>query len=324
MDTTTTPVGEWAPIYAERLHVIEGVVPPVDWSDSTSDRGARMAAWGMTPFGEPEATDKVCEERDIPGPHGPVRVRIYRPVTGELSGAGLMWLHGGAFIMGDLDMPEADQTSRGLVSRTRGVVVSVDYRLCVDGVHHPVPHDDCWAAYEWTRDNAAELGIDPARLAVGGASAGGNLAAGVALHGLDVGELPWQALLAYPVLHPWLPEPSPQFAACLAKMPAVLPFRDGSEALNENYLGGPIATHAAPYAFPGVAADFTGYPSTYIENCEFDDLRASGEEFGRQLAAVGVDVTVVTAAGVPHGHLNAVGSPLTAATLDRFAARLAQ
>ena len=323
MDTTKTPVGEWAPIYAERLHFIEGLVPPVDWSDSTSDGGARMAAWGMAPFGEPESTDTVSEERDIPGPHGPVRVRIYRPSAGELSGVGLVWMHGGAFVMGDLDMPEADQTARGVVTRTRGVVVSVAYRLCVDGVHHPVPHDDCWAAYEWTRDNAATLGTDPARVAVGGASAGANLAAGVALHGRDIGQRPWQALLAYPVLHPWLPEPSPQLASCLSKMPAVLPFRDGSEALNENYLGGPIATHTVPYAFPGVAGDLTGYPSTYIENCEFDDLRASGEEFGRQLAADGVDVTVVTAAGVPHGHLNAIGSPLTAATLDRLAARLA-
>lgn len=322
MDSSTTPIGEWAPIYAERLHFLEGLIPPGDWADPTSEGGARLAAFVMAPFGEPEPTDTRCQDRHIPGPHGPVRVRVYRPATGATSGVGLAWMHGGAYITGDLDMPEADLTARGLVTRTRGVVVSIDYRLCIDGVHHPVPHDDCWAAYTWTRDNAAELGIDPARLAVGGASAGGGLAAGVALHGRDIAHSPWQVLLAYPGLHPLLPDPSVQLAGCLAKMPAVLLFRDACEALSENYLGGPVQTHAVPYAFPGVAVDLTGYPSTYIENCEFDDIRASGEEFTRQLADDGVDVTVVTAAGVPHGYLNVVGSPLAAATLDRFAARL--
>ncbi len=322
MIASTTKRGEWAPIYAERLNLIRDLQPPIDWTDQESETGRRMAAWAMTPFGDPEATDALMEERSVPGPNGPVPVRVYRPSTGSTSGVGLVWMHGGAFIGGDLDMPEADLTARGLVTRTRGVVVSVDYRLCVGGVHHPVPHDDCWAAFVWTHDNATALGIDPARIAVGGASAGGNLAAGVALHGRDIGRRPWQALLAYPVLHPRLPAPSAELAGCIDMMPRVLTFLNESEALNENYLGGPIATHTVPYAFPGVAGDLTGYPSTYIENCEFDDLRSSGEEFGRQLAADGVDVTVVTAAGVPHGHLNAVGSPLTAATLDRFAARL--
>lgn len=322
MDATTTPVGEWAPIYAERLHFIDGLVGPVDWTDKTSDDGRRFAAWAMTPFGEPEETTAVTEEQYVAGPHGPVHVRIYRPTNGKTSGVALVWMHGGGFAGGDLDMPEADLAARGLVTRTSCVVISVDYRLCVGGVHHPVPHDDCWAVFAWTWDNAAELGVDPARIAVCGASAGGNLAAGVALHGRDVGHRPWQALLAYPVLHPRLPQFSVELAACVSKMPSVLPFLSESDALFENYLGGPIATHTVPYAFPGVAGDLTGYPSTYIENCEFDDLRSSGEEFASQLAADGVDVTVVTAAGVPHGHLNAVGSPLTTATLDRFAARL--
>ena len=97
--------------------------------------------------------------------------------------------------------------------------------------------------------------------------------------------------------------------------------------MNENYLGGPVRD-APPCAFVGdgngSAADLTGYPPAYIENCENDDLRASGEAFARQLSEAGADVEVVTAAGVPHGHLNAVGSPLTSRSLDRFAARLAR
>ena len=104
-------------------------------------------------------------------------------------------------------------------------------------------------------------------------------------------------------------------------MPRVLTFVNESDAINTNYLGGPISS-ATPYAFAGLSDDLRGYPATYIENCEFDDLRASGEEFAAQLRAAGADVELVTAAGVPHGHLNAVGSPLTHATLDRLARRL--
>lgn len=294
-----------------------------------------MDAWSA-PFGDPEETHSTVEDRRIEGPHGPVPLRIYRPEPGWVAPfpspdddgrrAGLVWYHGGAFVAGDLDMPEADAVARGLVTRTGATVVSVLYRLCNDGAtHHPVPHDDACAAFRWTAAHAAGLGIDPARLAVGGASAGGCLAAGVALRGRDDGAAPWQALLAYPVVHAehW-PASSEELAARLEEMPQVLRFpADVVTVMNANLLGGPVRD-VPVYAFPGEAADLGGYPPTYIENCENDDLRASGEAFARRLAAAGADVECVTCAGVPHGHLNAVGSPLTARSLDRFAARLAR
>lgn len=315
-DPTITPTGTWAPGYAERLHHIADLAT-FNWGSETPAE----AAWNA-PFGTPEPTSAVAEDRRIPGPHGPIPVRVYRPASGDTSGRGLVWYHGGAFLGGDLDMPEADLVARGLVTRTSGVVVSVFYRLCNDGVHHPVPHDDAYAAYRWTRDHSSELGIDPARLAVGGASAGGCLAATVSLHGRDDGALPAKALLAYPVAHAVMPEGSEEYRAALAKLPPALGFSpEDTSALNWNYIGSD-PTAADAYAFPGHASDLTGFPSTYIENCEFDELRASGERFGAQLAVAGVDVDVATAAGVPHGHLNAIGSPLTSATLDRFAARL--
>ena len=303
------------------------------------DAMAAMDAFNA-PFGEAEETRATAEDREVDGPHGPVPVRVYRPEPGRrpptpspAAGglrAGLVWYHGGAFIGGDLDMPEADAVARGLVTRTGATIVSVAYRLCNDGLtHHPVPHDDAWAAYLWAREHAAGLGIDSGRLAVGGASAGANIAAGVALRGRDDGAAPWQALLAYPVVHAehW-PAPSGELAARLADMPQILRFpADILALMNENYLGGPVRD-APPCAFVGdgngTAADLTGYPPAYIENCENDDLRASGEAFARQLSEAGADVEVVTAAGVPHGHLNAVGSPLTSRSLDRFAARLAR
>ena len=96
-----------------------------------------------------------------PGPHGPVPVRIYEPPAGERTGRPcLVWAHGGGFLGGDLDMREADWTAREVCARAGAVVVSVDYRLAVDGVSYPVPHDDTVAAVAWVRDNAAALGID--------------------------------------------------------------------------------------------------------------------------------------------------------------------
>ena len=96
-----------------------------------------------------------------PGPHGPVPVRIYEPAGGGAD-RGPAWsgLHGGGFLGGDLDMREADWTAREVCARAGAVVVSVDYRLAVDGVCYPVPHDDTVAAVAWVRDNAAALGID--------------------------------------------------------------------------------------------------------------------------------------------------------------------
>ena len=347
--------------YRERLHLIErfaaptaedlaaaqapGGTPPQDdrapraTGPFSGEALAAMDAWSA-PFGEPEESHVITEDREIEGPHGPVPVRVYRPEPGweptmsavpdgEGRLPGLVWFHGGAFVGGDLDMPEADLVARGITTRTGVTVVSVFYRLCHGGIHYPVPHDDCYAALHWTVDNATALGIDAARIAVGGASAGGNLAAGVVLRARDeAGTTPvWQALLAYPVAHAghW-PEPSAQLARCLERMPQILRFpAEVMEAMNANFLGEPV--HEAPaYAFVGdghgSAADLTGWPSTYIENCENDDLRASGEALARRLAAAGVDVECVTCAGVPHGHLNAVGSPLTSQSLDRFAARL--
>ena len=311
----------WASPYAERLYLLE---PDPDaaaeggWGQVGEDAWTQFNA----PFGVPETTAAKVEDAQVPGPHGAIPVRIYSPLVDEPSGIGVVWMHGGGFMHGDLDMPEADAVARGLVHRTGGVVVSVDYRLANDGVHFPVPHDDCYAAYEWLRETGGALGVDPERIAVGGASAGANLAAGVALRARDEEVPPALVLLAYPVVHTELPTPSAELAEALVMTPLALRFSPAVvRGMNENYLGMPVES-APGYSFPGNAADLSGYPRTYIENDEFDDLRASGEEFARQLREAGVDVEMEMASVVPHGHLNAVGSPWAVATLDRFAAQL--
>lgn len=317
--------------------LIEARLAPVReqpaWGEGELDQ-AVMDAFNA-PYGEPEHLDLEVTDRTVDGPHGPIPIRVYRPLTPAPVGGRptLVWLHGGAFMYGDMDMPEGDQAARGVAGRADAVVVQVDYRLTTLAPgwggdpeapenRFPVAQDDVITAFGWVLDHADELGIDPARVAIGGASAGGNIASGAVLRLTDEGRRPWQALLAYPVAHAVMPEPSEELAEAKRFVPAPLGFGpDLCRVMNDNYLGGP-SEDAPAYAFAGHADDLSNYPPTLIDNCEFDDLRASGEQFGRQLAAAGVDVEVVTSPGVPHGHLNLVGFPVTHASLDRFAERL--
>jgi acetyl esterase/lipase len=254
-----------------------------------------------------QVPDVRVRSETLPGPHGAVPVRIYDD-AGDAVPAGqrpaLVWMHGGAFIGGNLDMPEADWTARELARRAGAVVVSVDYRLCVDGVHYPVPHDDVTAAVRWVRDNAPALGVDPGRVSVGGASAGANLAAGAALKLRDADrQPPAQLIFAYGVAHTVIPPLSADHAALMREVPAMMQFPpEATGFFNVNYLGGPLSTSDG-YAFPA-QADLRGLCPVLVLNAEYDDLRASGQAFTSALAAAGVDVRQVMAAGLLHGFLN--------------------
>ncbi|GAA5196875.1 alpha/beta hydrolase [Microbacterium jejuense] len=259
-----------------------------------------------------DVTDAV-----VPSPDRPVPVRIYRPHEQREGRPLLIWCHGGAFLGGDLDMPEADSVAREIVQRADAVVISVDYRLCLGGVHFPAPNDDLHAVYLWTTRHAERLGADPSRISIGGASAGACLTAGVALRIRDDGGAqPASVVLAYPVVHAVLPEASAELAAKLASLNAGMAFvPEVIEPVMENFLGGP-ASAASPHAIAGVADDLTGLPPTLIINCEYDGLRASGERFGAQLQAADVDVDVLLAPDVAHGHLNRPGLPQAQSSLE--------
>ena len=280
------------PAVAERFHLLDGISSLQEaMSDPEADRRVREF---LEPPLDP-APDARTRDLLVTGPHGPVPVRVYQPAddqTDDVPGdrPALLWLHGGAFMFGDLDMPEADRTAREICVRAGAVVVSVDYRLAVGGVHHPVPLDDCVAAARWLRDHADELGVDPRRLAIGGASAGGNLATATVLRLRDEDAWAPAALIPiYPVLHPLLPAPDAALAALLDEVPPALRFTpDATAGLNANYLGGPPDL-ADGYSFPALA-DLAGLPPTLIVDAEYDDLRTSGEAFAEQAAAAGVDV----------------------------------
>ncbi|MEU4240399.1 alpha/beta hydrolase fold domain-containing protein [Actinoplanes sp. NPDC026619] len=249
------------------------------------------------PVSPPAPAGVVIGEISIPGPHGPISLRTYRP--DRRPAAALLWAHGGGFRHGTLDMPEADWVSATLAA-AGAYVVSVDYRLAVGGVRYPVPLDDVHAAWLWL---VAAVDL-PARRAIGGASAGAALALAAALRARDAGlPVPDALLLAYPFTHFPNPAADAELAASLsASLPPGARFTAaGVEDMVRNYVG--RITDLPPDALPG-AARLTGLPPVHLVLSEYDDLRTSGELLARQLASCDVAVSCYLARGMPHGHLN--------------------
>jgi acetyl esterase len=264
----------------------------------------------------PEFGAVEFRDLDIEGPGGPVPARSYwRRNSGR--GTGLVWIHGGGFIFGHLDMDEAHWVALALAAR--GItVVSVDYRKCLHGVHYPVPSDDVLAAWLWAMKHAGRVGIDRRSMHIGGASAGGNLAAGVTKRLRDgAGPTPSSTVLVYPVLHSPLPPPSATLRDALAQRN--LDAAPGS-FLETNYAGSDAALRD-PYAFAG-NGDVSRQPPVYILNAEADALRASGELYASQLQSSGVVVRVEFEPDTIHGHLNEPYSEGGRRSIDRIAAWL--
>ena len=274
----------------------------------------------------PDRTESVLvEDVRVDGPHGPLRLRTYTPEQTAMQ-SGLVWVHGGAVIEGSLDMPEADWVARSLA--VAGIpVVSVDYRLAPpiaefgwdlppsDEVVFPVASEEVTAAFSLAADTRI-AGVT--HWSLGGASAGGNLAAGAAMRLRDLGgATPRSLVLAYPLAHRVLPAQTPELAVKTSALPDSARFKPGMVALmNDNYVGHSGAA-GSPYAFPG-GEDVSSLPPVLIVNSDADDLRSSGQAFASELAAAGVDVAVVRENGTRHGHLNDPAHPGATRTVERF------
>ncbi|GAB3601514.1 alpha/beta hydrolase fold domain-containing protein [Microbacterium tumbae] len=268
-----------------------------------------------------------------PRPAADGLVRIYPASVPD--GSGLVWAHGGGFLAGDLDMPEADWVARQIAARGT-TVISVDYRLAPtpaghvpavparDGAHFPAASDDMVAAWRWTLAHAAELRVDAARIAIGGASAGGNIAAGAALRLAGTDAAPALVVLAYPTLLAVQPVPDAALRAALDADPGADRFGpDAVLRMYENYLGGSV--EGAPLiAIPGTAtaADLAQFPPTLMINGDADELRVSGEAFARTLADAGREIDVSVEPGTEHGHLNRPDEAAATRSIERMAARL--
>jgi acetyl esterase len=254
--------------------------------------------------GEPEPVGSV-ENRAIPGPAGDIPVRIYQPApaetitravagtTGLILPGILVWFHGGGWVIGDLE--SADGTARQLANRSGAIVVSVDYRLAPE---HPFPAgpDDSWAALAWVADHGAELGGDPTRLAVGGDSAGGNLAAVVAVRARDAGApaLAHQ-LLVYPATDLTLSHDSidENGRGYLLTKRAMTWFTD-------LYLGAD-GNAKDPMASPLFTDDLSGLPPATVLTAGYDPLRDEGEAYAEALRAAGVPVDLTRYDTMIHG-----------------------
>jgi acetyl esterase len=241
----------------------------------------------------------VAEVRDLTaaGPHGPIPLRLYRPAKAPPTASPvLVFFHGGGWVIGDLE--SHDGVCRHLAERSGCVVIAVDYRLAPEH-KFPAALDDAFAAASWVAAQADTLGLDPVRLAVGGDSAGGTLAAACCLLAREAGGSPAIAyqMLLYPATDFAMDTPSHrQFAeGHLLTLDSMVWFRD-------HYLNGPSDMEDWR-ASPLRAASLAGLPPAFVLTASHDPLRDEGERYARRLIETGTPVTVWRAPGQIHGFL---------------------
>ncbi|GFG85779.1 alpha/beta hydrolase [Mycolicibacter algericus] len=270
-----------------------------------------------------------CEVRDIalPGPAGEIAARHYRPVGGPDGPDGtahplLVFYHGGGFVVGDLDTHDA--VCRLTCRDADVAVLSIDYRLAPE---HPAPAalDDAYAAFRWACEHAADLGAIPGRVAVGGDSAGGNLAAGVALLARDdSGPAPILQWLLYPVTD----------SAAVTRSRTL--YGDGYlltkhdiDWFTAQYVGRSQLEPTDPRVSPLLAGDLSGLPPALITVAGFDPLRDEGELFAAALRDAGVVVDLRRMRSLTHGFINLFGlgggsATATAALISALRAHLSR
>ncbi|MDP8922907.1 MAG: alpha/beta hydrolase [Chloroflexota bacterium] len=240
--------------------------------------------------GAPIPVDRV-EDRSIPGPDGEIPVRIFAPASDEPLPV-LAYFHGGGWIRGSIETHEA--ACREIANQARILIVSVEYRLAPEA-QFPAAAEDCYAATPWLADHASELGGDGSRLAVGGDSAGGNLAAAVTLMARDRGGPPiaFQVLI-YPVV-----EANFDTRSYTENATGYMLTRRDMQYYWDLYVPNP-ADRSNPYAAP-LVADPHGLPPALVVTAEYDPLRDEGDAYAAKLRAAGVPVEHAVYPGMIHG-----------------------
>ena len=258
---------------------------------SIADARAALEARAALQAGSLEPVARV-EEREIPGPGGPLRLRLYYPSDVRPLPV-LVYFHGGGWIRGSLDTHEPG--CRGVANAAGCLVVSVDYRLAPEA-KFPALVEDAYTATRWVAEHGAEIGADPTRLAVGGDSAGGNLAAAVCLMARDRGGPPISfQLLVYPVIDHRFDRPSYRENA-----EGYVLFAADMEYYWRHYLADE-RDGSHPYASPIRAESLAGLPPALVITAEMDPLRDEGEAYAAKLKEAGVSVTCTRYDGMIHG-----------------------
>jgi acetyl esterase/lipase len=267
--------------------------PPGDWR---TRRDGAAVTFAFIASQIPPVTGVTSVDHAVTAPDGAqVPLRWYLPDGHDATttGPAVLYLHGGGMILGSVDM--YDQLIRSFVAEAGVPALAVDYRLAPEHPH-PGPVEDCYAGLVWLAEHAAELGIDPGRIAVMGDSAGGGLAAGVALLARDRGGPALaRQILIYPMLDDRTTTPDP------ALQPFLTWTYDDNVTGWGALLGGDAGGDAVPiYAAPARAGDVSGLPPTYVDVGALDIFRDEDVEYARRIAATGTPVELHVHPGVPH------------------------
>jgi acetyl esterase len=262
------------------------------FTPDTTPEKRREAMLGVVPDSARIAPVHAVADLSLLGPEGPVPIRVFRPTDAEQLPI-LVWFHGGGWVTGSIETH--DLTCRQLSLAVDAIVVSVEYRLAPE-TKFPGAVDDCVAAWSWINAHAANLGGDPARVAIGGDSAGGNLAAVVAIIARDEGlPAPVHQLLVYPVTdHEFTSAAMVDNATgYFLEADTMIWFYDHYARTADDFDDWRMSPMRTP--------DLAGVAPATVLTAEFDPLRDQGEAYGKRLREAGVPVEILRAAGLFHG-----------------------
>ena len=286
---------ELRPDFARYLDQVNALLGPMSALPTVAERRRRLQRLAEH-FNTPYPNLANVSNESVPSPGGEVPVRIFRPSTGVNLPA-VVYFHGGGWVAGTLDTH--DYQTAMLCSLTGAVVVSVDYRLAPEH-RHPAALDDCFAALYWVAKEARRLGVDPARIAVAGDSAGGQLAVACALRARARGT-PRVALQV--LVYPAVDSAADTASFDIYREAPVLSAAD-MRGYWDAYVG--AARECDDEFSSPIRADLAGLPPALVLLAEIDPLHDEGEAFARRLEAAGVAVRLHRAAGLSHGFLRGI------------------
>jgi acetyl esterase len=278
---------------------------------SVAEARARGGSVNVPP---PLTPEPVADVRDLViDTLPPIPARLYRPRAGRLPL--LVYLHGGGWVVGSVTI--ADPFCRALANASGCALLSVEYRLAPED-RYPAAVNDAYSATLWSAQHATDLGIDATRLAVGGSSAGGNLAAAVALMARERGA----PKIAFQLLHVPVLDHDFETRSYRANATSCGLTRSGMRWFWDHYVPDPTLRDE-PYASPLRAKDLSGLPRAHIVTAECDPLRDEGDAYARRLREAGVATTYVEYPGMVHGFTSmAMTIPMGRTAIDEMGAAL--
>ncbi len=287
----------------ENTHLHPDMQVLIDARDGAGEKGdtpeeqRRFWTAYTTATNRPAPADMAIMDEIVATDDHPTPVRIYRPAGAPEDAPAIIYMHGGGFMLGDLD--SSDSVAWGLAEGANALVISVDYRLTPE-FPYPAAFNDCWGVLKWASENADALDIDPWRIGLAGDSAGGNLGAALALKARDT-DAPNVACAA--IIYPGtgLDQDRPSYIEH-ADGPGLT--TAGTKKYRDLYLAHDRDTDD-PYARPIMAKDFSGLPPFWVHSAQIDPIRDDGRDFAAKIASAGGNVCYREAKGMIHGFMRA-------------------